>query len=96
MAYLPVVVVVGTLLVAVIVIYRLRRDANEDLTPDSEKDLLTEFERAYAAGEMDEAEFRRVRDLLLAGKPSGPVAPISTEPNPPPSVEGPAEEPPSS
>ncbi len=49
---------------------RARREAREGVNLTSEADMLSEFQRAHDAGEMDEAEFRRVRDLLIAGRNS--------------------------
>jgi hypothetical protein len=42
--------------------------------PDSPKDLLSSFEQAHAAGELDDAEFARVRAQLGDGARSAPRA----------------------
>jgi len=44
------------------------QDAREGVNLVNEADLLSEFQRARDAGEMDDAEFRRVRDLLISGR----------------------------
>ncbi len=72
-ALIGVVVVVGSIL-----IYRLRRDAEEDLTPATTDDLLRDFEEALADGEMDQAEFDRVTAALRAK--GGGVASIIAPP----------------
>jgi hypothetical protein len=73
-----------------ILVYRLRRDVEEDC-PVSEADVLRDLERAYYAGEMDEAEFRRVTAALK--RPKGPAAPPPPPVTPadPPEAEGSAE-----
>ncbi len=63
------VLVVGSI-VGVAFALRTRREAREGVSFTSEAEMLSEFQRARDAGEMDEAEFRRVRDLLIAGKNS--------------------------
>jgi hypothetical protein len=67
------------------VVYRLKRDVEED-RPVTDDDVAREFERAYFAGEMDEAEYRRVSEALQARKAGlrkvEPPAQVS-EPTPP-------------
>lgn len=61
---------------------QLRREEAED-EPESPEVLLADLERAYAAGEMDEAEFRRVREALkirATGPPPRDVPPPSESP----------------
>ncbi|HEY2157962.1 MAG TPA: hypothetical protein VGH33_20205, partial [Isosphaeraceae bacterium] len=48
------------------VVYRLKRDVEEDDAPVTDEDIAREFERAYFSGEMDEAEYRRVTEALRA------------------------------
>ena len=52
------------LVVGLIMVRRIWEEAHEDLEPVSQHKLLSEFERAYYAGEMDEAELRKVREVL--------------------------------
>ena len=68
--YSAIVVLVGGIIVGVALALRARREAREGVDLTSEADMLSEFQRARDAGEMDEAEFRRVRDLLISGKSS--------------------------
>ena len=68
--YAALIVLVGGLVVGVGLAMRARREAREGVALTSEADMLSEFQRAREAGEMDEAEFRRVRDLLISGKDS--------------------------
>jgi hypothetical protein len=80
----------GTLVLAVIgwaVIARIRRRLKEEPEP-SGGDLLSEFQKAYDAGEIDEDEFRRVRESLnrRSEVPSAArteVKPCSPSPSPP-------------
>src|SRR5262249_37614467 len=76
------VVVAGGLLA----IYFLRREVKE--RPPTDEELLTQFQQAHDAGEMDEAEFRRVSALLkgrIAQKLSAEVAgPTTSEEAPQP------------
>jgi hypothetical protein len=79
-------------LIGLPVAYRYWKDAHtEDESPQG-ADLLGDLERAYYAGMMDEAEFRRVRALLI-GTPEKGVAtrrmPSSRERHGP-SVSGPS------
>jgi hypothetical protein len=66
-------------------VYRLRRDVEEDSGPVTEDDVMRDLERAYLAGQMDQAEFRRVSESLRGPKPDGPRPgpPPATEPDPP-------------
>jgi hypothetical protein len=77
------------------VVYRLKRDERED-RPVTDEDIAREFERAYFAGEMDEAEYRRVSESLRARKAGvlkvDPAPETAPEPVPEPSPE-PATEP---
>jgi len=62
-----VILVVGFFIGAALAL-RARREAREGVEITSEAEMLSEFQRARDAGEMDEAEFRRVRDLLISGR----------------------------
>jgi len=66
--YSAIVILVGGLIVGVALALQARREAREGVDLTSESEMLSEFQRARDAGEMDEAEFRRVRDLLISGK----------------------------
>ena len=68
--YSAIVILVGGFIVGVAFALRARREAREGVDITSEAEMLSEFQRARDAGEMDEAEFRRVRDLLISGKSS--------------------------
>lgn len=68
--------------VGAIVVYRLRRDVEEDC-PVTEADVLRDIERAYYEGEMDEAEFRRVTAALKAKQSLAPRPLAAVEPAPP-------------
>lgn len=50
------------------VVYRLKRDVEEDDRPATDEELARDFERAYFSGEMDEAEYRRVTEALRPRK----------------------------
>lgn len=74
--------------VAIAVITRVRRSVHER-DADREEDLLTDLQKAYIKGQMDEAEFRRIQDSL--GKRKQPPSPggaelkaeaATSEPNP--------------
>ncbi len=88
-------------IVGLIVVYRLQRDVAEESGTVSDTGLLKEFETAYYAGEMDEAEFRRVTASLQAKMAGLPSLRATTEPkllgvetsNPQPDAE-PGENPP--
>ena len=66
--YAAVILLVGGIIVGVASALRARREAREGVDLASEAEMLSEFQRARDAGEMDDAEFRRVRDLLISGK----------------------------
>jgi hypothetical protein len=67
-SYLPLLLLVVSILVGVPMAYRLWRETHGEDEPIRGADLLSDFEQAYAAGKMDEAEFRRIRDLVIGGK----------------------------
>ena len=56
-----------TILVVVLLVYAYRvwAEIHEDIESDTPSDLLDTFKEAHAAGELDEEELRRVRQLLL-------------------------------
>jgi hypothetical protein len=64
--YLPLVLLAVALLIGVLMVYRHRREANEDDTPASGVDRFSELKQAK--DQMTEAEFRRVRELLIGGE----------------------------
>jgi hypothetical protein len=65
--------------------YRLWQETNEDDEPVTDQDVLVDLERAYYAGEIDEAEFRRVREVLGGGT-AGPIRPLYVPPRNVPDV----------
>ncbi len=71
--YLPIVLLILAILIGVPVAYRLWREAHEeDEEPASDADRLAQLERAFYLGQMDEEEFRRVRDSLARPKAATP------------------------
>lgn len=76
--------------------YRLWQETHEDDEPVTAQDVLGDLEQAYYAGEIDEAEFRRVRELLGPGS-AAPTRPVHVPPRdvpalpPPPGLETPHE-----
>lgn len=92
--YLPVILLVLVMLIGVPAAYRLWREAHqEDEEPASKDERLSQLERAYCAGQMNEEEFRRIRELLGSPKPATepkrprvapePSTPIRNEAPPP-------------
>ena len=75
-------VLVLVVAIGFIIVYRLKRDVEAEEGTVSDADLLKEFERAYYAGEMDEAEFQRVKARL--GMPEPPPRPAPAPPADPP------------
>ena len=69
------------------VVYRLKRDVEEDDRPVTDEDIAREFERAYFSGEMDEAEYRRVTEALQARKTGAPRPQPAATPDPIPQPE---------
>ena len=88
--YAAIVVLVGGFIFGVVFALQARREAREGVDLTSEADMISEFQRARDAGEMDDAEFRRVRDLLIAGKSSKGAERRETEPTPGVEVSTPA------
>ena len=67
-SYLPFLLLTISILIGVPVAYRIYREAHEDDQPIRDSDLLADLEDGDAASKMTEAEFRRVRDLLIGSK----------------------------
>jgi hypothetical protein len=67
-SYLPLILLTVSILVGVPLAYRLWRETHEEDEPTRGADMLSDFEQAYAAGKMDEAEFHRIRDLVIGAK----------------------------
>jgi len=78
--YTALIVLVGGGIVGVAMALRARREAREGVDLTSQAEMLSEFQRALDAGEMDDAEFRRVRDLLISGKGSQGGEPRAARP----------------
>jgi len=70
--YLPHILLLLALVVALTMAHRLWNEAHEDIESASERERLSEFEKAAAAGELDEHELRRVRELLGQPVPRAP------------------------
>ncbi len=87
--YLPLILLSLALGAGLIWARRVWDETHEDDEPASEQERLIEFERAYAAGEIDEAELRRLRDLLdpagtlRAGKSQSKLKRLADFPAPP-------------
>jgi len=89
---LPLILLVLAMLVGIPMAYRLWRETQEeedDEEPVTDEDLLLEFKQAYEDGEMDAAEYQRVRELIERRKTSGAAQakiepPSSPEPSGPP------------
>lgn len=69
-SYLPAVLLLVAVVVAVVMAFRMWSEMQEDYSPASDLEVLSEMEQAHAAGEMDEAEFRRVREVLARSSPT--------------------------
>ena len=67
-SYLPLVLLTICLLIGVPAAYHYYRQMREDDEPIRDADLLADLERGDAASKMTEAEFRRVRDLLIGSQ----------------------------
>ncbi len=61
---LGLIVVLVATVVMIVVAYRAWAEAHEDVEPVSASELLASFEQARADGELDEEEYRRVRDRI--------------------------------
>lgn len=71
--YIGLVVVVGALVFAAILAYRVYGEVNEDVEPASPEEIMAAFEQARFEGEIDEDEYQRVRRQFEAplARPSG-------------------------
>jgi hypothetical protein len=73
---LPYYVGAGLLALAIVIgvpiAHRIWRETHEPDDAPSNEDMLEEFRQAYEAGEMDEAEFRRVSELLRGPQGGNP------------------------
>jgi hypothetical protein len=67
-SYLPFLLLTISILLGVPVAYRYYREVREDDDPIRNSDLLADLEQGDAASKMTEAEFRRVRELLVSSK----------------------------
>ena len=56
-------------------IFLLQREVTEDEGPVTVADVLSELEQAHAKGELDDAELRRVRELLARSGDPGAKPP---------------------
>jgi hypothetical protein len=68
---LPFALFAVVLVILLIKVYRERQDFLDVEDPDSPEDLLRSFEDAHRAGELDDAEFERVKKRLGLTTPQG-------------------------
>ncbi len=85
MTYLPVILLTLAMLIGIPIAYRAWQEAHEEDDPVTDDDVLAGIEEAYATGEIDEAEFRRARALILGVETkeihrSRPVPPPRADP----------------
>ena len=75
-ANLPLVLLTIAMVVGAVWIHRVWHEAHgeDDDAGDTPEDLLQQFREAHAAGEMDDAEFARVRQLLTGAGTAAPQA----------------------
>jgi len=71
------VVVLVSLVVAGVAVYRAWREVNEDVEPATTEELLASFKQARYAGDLDEEEYARVRRQV---EQSAPLPPASRPP----------------
>jgi hypothetical protein len=69
--YLGLAILIVLLLVALVKAYQMWEEIHDVPEPDSPTDLLTSFEEAHAAGELDDLEFERVRRRLVGPTTGG-------------------------
>ena len=83
--YLSLIALIVTAIVALVVVARyldLKREEEEDSEPaETPQARLAHFERAYYAGQMNQAEFLRIKEALEGRKtvvppPAAPLAPL--------------------
>jgi hypothetical protein len=72
--YIGLVVVLVSLVVTSILAYRVWCEMNEDIEPATTDELLAPFDEARAAGELDEAEYARLRQRIQEAQLPAPVA----------------------
>jgi hypothetical protein len=72
MSYLPLMLLILAMVIGIPIAYRAWREAHEEDEPVTDDDVLSDIERAYFAGEINEAEYRRVCELM--GRPMRPEA----------------------
>jgi hypothetical protein len=70
-SYLPLLLLTLAIAIGVPMAYRLYRETRAEEASTRGSDPLSDFEQAYAAGKMSEAEFRRIRDLVIGEKGGG-------------------------
>ena len=78
--YVPLALLLLALMVGLIRVRSLWEEIHEEEDPATERERLNELERAYAAGELDAEEFRKVRDLLVGSELANAPAPLRTRP----------------
>jgi uncharacterized membrane protein len=82
---LPLALFVVVVVLLVVKLYRERQDILDVEDPDSPEDLLRSFEDAHRAGELDDAEFERVKKRLGLTMPLresvGPAATATDKPS---------------
>jgi len=66
--YLGLVLLVIVLVFAIIKVRRVWEEIHEESSPDRPEELVRSFEEAYRAGELDEAEFARVKAMIENGQ----------------------------
>ena len=97
--YLPLALLGIALLFGAAWVVRVYREAKGEAeeTPDTPEDMLSPLSEAYAAGQMSEEEFKRIRDSLLQAQAKGEPPPMPVRPKPilaPTPSQPPTEEPP--
>lgn len=71
--YLGLAVVVAITVFTLIALYRTWNEIHEDVEPDSPEDLFESLREAHAAGQIDDRELERVRQVLAADRVDGAV-----------------------
>lgn len=83
-AYLPLILLSVALVVGLIMARRIWEETHEECEPASEFELLSDLENAHAAGELNEAELLKVRELIrqprLANAPANEQKPPRSSP----------------
>lgn len=65
--YVGLAVVVAIVIGTLAAFFRIWMEIHEDEEPDTPEELLESFQEAHAAGEIDERELARVREVLSVG-----------------------------